>query len=66
MSTSPSSVDGTVKAFALFSRLFGLAVPDLGAWLEVQSSHMRIYTVSSIITSTYTVISTITSTKRQQ
>jgi hypothetical protein len=57
---------GLFKAFALFPRLFGLAVPDLGAWLEVQSSHMRTYTVSSIITSTYTVIRIITSTKRQK
>ncbi len=42
-----------IDAFTLFPRsLFGLAVPDLGARLEVPSSHMRIYSVTSVITST--------------
>jgi hypothetical protein len=33
--------------------LFGLAVLEWEAWLEVPSSHMRTYTVASIITITY-------------
>ncbi len=40
-----------IDDFTLFPwSLFGLAVPDMSAWLEVQSSHICIYTVKSIIT----------------
>jgi hypothetical protein len=43
-----------IDEFTLFSwSLFDLAVPDLGAWLEVLSSHMRTDTVTSITSSTY-------------
>ncbi len=42
-----------IDAFTLFPQsLFGLAVLDLGARLDVLSSHMCIYTVTSVIIST--------------
>jgi hypothetical protein len=68
LTTSPSSVDGTVyrRLHSLPIVHVGLSVPDLGAWLEVPSSHMHTYTIASIIASIYTVTSIITSTKRQQ
>ncbi len=70
LTTSPSSVDGTVcrhlHTVELFPRsLIGLAFPDLGAWLKVLGSYMRTYNVASIITCTYTVTSITTSTVRQ-
>jgi hypothetical protein len=50
LTTSPFSVDRTVYRclHTLPTVLFGLAVPDLDAWLEVPSA----YTITSIITST--------------
>ncbi len=45
LTTSPSSVDGTVYrcVHTLPTILFGFAVPDLGVWLEVLSSHTHMH-----------------------
>jgi hypothetical protein len=54
LTMSPSSEGGLfIDAITLFPwSLFGLAVPDLGTWPKVLSSHVRIFTITNIITST--------------
>ncbi len=47
LTTSPPSVDNTVYCILSPRSLFGLAVPDLGAWFEIPSPHMQTYTVTS-------------------